>query len=349
MAKKKREREEKKVATFLKNDSKRRAGKRLRNVAATAAICATAFGAYYSPDFRTVSSGWLNRLRDAATAKRKTDAAPSVEGAIAATKERDPLEAPSFRDFLTAEYGEDGARELLRSDDRAAAEDAIPAEAPVASEVAPDTSFEVPSSAPRFADYVSAEDAIPAEAPVASEVAPDAPFEVPSSAPRFADYVSAEDAIPAEAPVASEVAPDAPFEVPSSAPRFADYVAAEDADAPLSDATPGGAERVAAKPNWRSIADVEAQPVEKTNVALTSGTVATLEDGESETALAALRDEMEARGVDAPRIERWGGRFWRASGYAATREGVAAYCEAVDVDPTAAQRAALEKFDAAKR
>lgn len=279
MAKKKREREEKKVATFLKNDSKRRAGKRLRNVAATAAICATAFGAYYSPDFRTVSSGWLNRLRDAATAKRKTDAAPSVEGAIAATKERDPLEAPSFRDFLTAEYGEDGARELLRSDDRAAAEDAIPA----------------------------------------------------------------------EAPVASEVAPDAPFEVPSSAPRFADYVAAEDADAPLSDATPGGAERVAAKPNWRSIADVEAQPVEKTNVALTSGTVATLEDGESETALAALRDEMEARGVDAPRIERWGGRFWRASGYAATREGVAAYCEAVDVDPTAAQRAALEKFDAAKR
>lgn len=287
MAKKKREREEKKVATFLKNDSKRRAGKRLRNVAATAAICATAFGAYYSSDFRTVSSDWLNRLRDAATTKRKTDAAPSVEGAIAATKERDPLEAPSFRDFLTAEYGEDGARELLRSDDRAAAEDAIPAEDPVASEVASDVPFEVPSATPRFADYVAAEDA--------------------------AD--SSSDALP---------------EAPS--------------------ATPGGAERVAAKPNWRSIADVETQPVKKSRVALASGTVETLEGGESETALAArLRDEMEARGVDAPRIERWGGRFWRASGYAATREGVAAYCEAVDVDPAAAQRTALEKFDAAKR
>lgn len=279
MAKKKRESEEKKVATFLKNDSKRRSGRRLRNAAATAAICATAFGVYYSPNFRTVSSDWLNRLRDAATAKRKTDAAPSVEGAIAAAEERDPSEAPSFRDFLTAEYGEDGARELLRSDDR----------------------------------------------------------------------VAAEDAISAEAPVASEVAPDVPFAVPESTPRFADYVSAEDADAPLSDATPGGAERVAAKPNWRSIADVKTQPVEKSRVALASGTVATLEGGESETALAALRDEMEARGVAAPRIERWGERFWRASGYAATREGVAAYCEAVDVDPAAAQRTALEKFDAAKR
>ncbi|MBQ8363137.1 MAG: hypothetical protein IJX36_04320, partial [Thermoguttaceae bacterium] len=108
---------------------------------------------------------------------------------------------------------------------------------------------------------------------------------------------------------------------PESGSSFADYVAAETNGAPTANALALNAEKTRLEP-----------PVSE----------------ENETALTArLQNEMKERGVGNPRIERWGGRFWRASGFATTREGVATFCEAVDVDPTAAQRAALAKFNAA--
>ena len=102
------------------------------------------------------------------------------------------------------------------------------------------------------------------------------------------------------------------------------------------------ADYVAAENEVETEINESALNVEKTELAASFS-------GENEAALTArLQSEMKERGVGNPRIERWGGRFWRASGFATTDEGVATFCEAVDVDPTAAQRAALAKFNAAR-
>jgi hypothetical protein len=116
---------------------------------------------------------------------------------------------------------------------------------------------------------------------------------------------------------------------PEPGASFADYVAAENGDDREANGT---TESVV---NARLATAVE--PVASSELS-----------EEDETARAArLEAEMKERGVGNPRIERWGERFWRASGFATTDDGVATFCEAVDVDPTAAQRAALAKFDAA--
>jgi hypothetical protein len=124
--------------------------------------------------------------------------------------------------------------------------------------------------------------------------------------------------------------------------------AANDGDA-ASEADSNLADYVASKPVDDSETDVWEASVEKTRLASAVESVGAEVSGEDEAALATrLQDEMKKRGVGAPRIERWGGRFWRASGFATTDDGVATFCEAVDVDPTSAQRTALEKFDAAR-
>ena len=223
--------------------TKSRGRKRLRTGAATLTICAAAFGAYYSPHFRAASSDWLERWRDnGAKEGTRDDLSEETEtGAPAETSTESALaQAPSFRDFLTDEYGEEGARELLGIAE-------------------PSSGATQPSSNLGFADYVAAENA--------------------------GDFES----------------------------------------------------------------DVASEGVDSAGLATASAQVAPPVLSEDETALAArLEAEMKERGVGNPRIERWGGRFWRASGFATTDDGVAAFCEAVDVDPTAAQRAALAKFDAAK-
>ncbi len=322
MARNKRNREEKKGAAEKTANVKSRIGKGTRNATATAAICAAAFGAYYSPDFRAASSDWFDRLRDVATAKRRANATTSGEAASVPR----PLEAPSFRDFLTAEYGEDGARELLRSSET------VDATSNFADYVAAEDSSASLPSAPSssFADYVAAEDsAVPS--------LPSAP------ASSFADYAAAEDsAVPSlpSAPSSSFANYAAAEDSSAPAPSFADYAAAEDSSSSLPSApAPSFADYVAAESSGNAPNENESQHAETAALA-----------EEDETALTArLRNEMASRGVDAPRIERWGERFWRASGYAATQEGVATHCEAVDVDPSAAQRTALEKFDAVKR
>ncbi|MBQ7111023.1 MAG: hypothetical protein IJO06_07375 [Thermoguttaceae bacterium] len=302
-----------------KNRSKASRGKGWRVGTATLTICAASFGAYYSPHFRAASSDWFERWRAFGAAKTaSTDVFSEENGATADEKMREKLaQAPSFRDFLTDEYGEEGARELLGIDETTV-------------DVA-----EVGGAVGGFADYVVAETGaseVFANESVASVVdapsLPDAP-EPPSS---FADYVAAETGaseVFANESVASVVdAPSLPGapEPPSS---FADYVAAK----PFGDSRTKG--------NGLS--------VEKTRLASLGapGEVDVL--SEDETALTArLENEMKERGVGNPRVERWGGRFWRASGFATTNEGVATFCEAVDVDPAAAQRAALTKFDAAR-
>ena len=264
-----------------KNRSKASRGKGWRVGTATLTICAASFGAYYSPHFRAASSDWFERWRAFGAAKTaSTDVFSEENGATADEKMREKLaQAPSFRDFLTDEYGEEGARELLGIDETTV-------------DVA-----EVGGAVGGFADYVVAETG-------ASEV--------------FANESVA-------SVVDAPSLPGAP-EPPSS---FADYVAAK----PFGDSRTKG--------NGLS--------VEKTRLASLGapGEVDVL--SEDETALTArLENEMKERGVGNPRVERWGGRFWRASGFATTNEGVATFCEAVDVDPAAAQRAALTKFDAAR-
>ena len=255
-----------------KKNVKARGGKRLRTGFATLTICAAAFGAYYSPHFRAASSDWLERWRGDG-AESATDGGLSEEnGAPDDAIDKALAQAPSFRDFLTDEYGEEGARELLGIDETSAG---VPT---------------VSNAGVGFADYVAAETN-------ASEG-----FSSQSVAPSV-DATSLPDATE---PTAS----------------FADYVAAEN-DGVLN--------------------------VDKTELASSLVAGASDVENEDETALAArLQDEMAERGVGNPRIERWGERFWRASGFATTSEGVATFCEAVDVDPTSAQRAALAKFDAAK-
>ena len=340
-----------------KNRSKASRGKGWRVGTATLTICAASFGAYYSPHFRAASSDWFERWRAFGAAKTaSTDVFSEENGATADEKMREKLaQAPSFRDFLTDEYGEEGARELLGIDETTV-------------DVA-----EVGGAVGGFADYVVAETGaseVFANESVASVVdapsLPDAP-EPPSS---FADYVAAETGaseVFANESVASVVdAPSLPdvSEPPSS---FADYVAAETGasevfanesvasvvDAPSLPGAPeppsSFADYVAAKPFGDSRTKGNGLSVEKTRLASLGapGEVDVL--SEDETALTArLENEMKERGVGNPRVERWGGRFWRASGFATTNEGVATFCEAVDVDPAAAQRAALTKFDAAR-
>jgi hypothetical protein len=249
-------------------------------------------------------------------------------------------QAPSFRDFLTEEYGEDGARELLGIDETAA-----------------ETSV-VANAGGGFADY-SVAGTNASEPTVPQGVTPgwDAPS-FPSATTQgtsFADYVAAESTA-SESDGTQPLAngDDALSSSPVSAVglSFADYVAAESAaseSAASQDlANDFDAAALPADLEADSSFAVDDFDAESKAVSIEEKQLASTGAGEDETALAArLQDEMKERGVGNPRIERWGERFWRASGFATTDEGVATYCEAVDVDPTAAQRAALAKFDAA--
>lgn len=341
MPKNKRRANSENVAAEQAERSKVKRGKGLKTGLATLSICAASFGAYYSPHFRAASSDWLERCR-ALIGKTSFFKVSSTENAATADeKMREKLaQAPSFRDFLTDEYGEEGARELLGVD--------------AATDV--QTVANVDGG---FAGYVVAETSA-SEALEPQEVASgvDESLKSPIAEPgaSFADYVAAENAKSQE--VGPEV--DEPLKSPIAEPgsSFADYVAAEEAGtpnvanefdemSPTSEPDANVADYAASEAALDSDADVGAVNVETTELA-TASVAADVSD-EDETALAArLQDEMKERGVGAPRIERWGGRFWRASGFATTDEGVATFCEAVDVDPTSAQRAALAKFDAAK-
>ena len=319
---------------------KAKRGKGWKTGLATLTICGASFGAYYSPHFRAASSDWLERGREAwATWAHSDD--KSQKNAPSDDKIGEMLaQAPSFRDFLTDEYGEEEARELLgidattpastipgtESDERAVAPSVVWKNAET-QEIAVDdsTSFPAPEAEQSFADYVAAE----------------------SASTESFETQEMEDGVDALL--------NAPF--PEAKPSFADYVAAEDGatqddGASENDASSSGAESeanfgnyAAAKPAVDFEADGSTVNDEKTRLASAVESVAVDED---EAALTKrLQNEMAERGVGNPRVERWGGRFWRASGFATT-DGVATFCEAVDVDPTAAQRAALAKFDAAR-
>ncbi len=278
MPKNKRKSVSENVAEKNKKDAKSvsaEGGKKMRTGAATLTICAAAFGAYYSPHFRTASSDWLERGRALVGQTSSTDASAKAFASATDKAEEKLAQAPSFRDFLNDEYGEEGARELLGIEE-------------TATNVANLSKTNV-----GFADYVVAESS-------ASE----------PSEPTISQGVAS-----------SLDAPSLPTS-PEPGASFADYVAAEN--------------EVETEINESALS------VEKTELAASFS-------GENEAALTArLQSEMKERGVGNPRIERWGGRFWRASGFATTDEGVATFCEAVDVDPTAAQRAALAKFNAAR-
>jgi hypothetical protein len=271
------------------------------------------------------------------------EGAAEKNGATADEAMREKLaQAPSFRDFLTDEYGEEGARELLGID----------------------ATTDVPAVASGgFADYVVAETNASETALESREVATDSPLSaVPEAGPSFADYVAAESVESQEVAPGVDALLNSP--IPEAGASFADYVAAEEAaleivepqevandvgaPSPTWEAEASAADYAASKPVDDSETDVWEASVEKTRLASAVESVGAEVSGEDEAALTArLQDEMKKRGVGAPRIERWGGRFWRASGFATTSEGVATFCEAVDVDPTSAQRAALAKFDAA--
>ena len=316
MPKNKRKSVSENVAEKNKKDAKSvsaEGGKKMRTGAATLTICAAAFGAYYSPHFRTASSDWLERGRALVGQTSSTDANAKAFASATDKAEEKLAQAPSFRDFLNDEYGEEGARELLGIEE-------------TATNVANLSKTNV-----GFADYVVAESSAsePSEPSISQGVASslDAPSLPTSPEPRasFADYVAAETSA-SETPESQGVATDFDAASLPAAPEpgtsFADYVAAKSA--------------VESASNALNVNNVKAR-------------LAAPASEENETALTTrLQDEMKERGVGNPRIERWGGRFWRASGFATTDEGVATFCEAVDVDPTAAQRAALAKFDAAK-
>lgn len=58
-----------------------------------------------------------------------------------------------------------------------------------------------------------------------------------------------------------------------------------------------------------------------------------------------LQAELRARGVDGAVVERWGSRFWRASGKTPPDEnGCVAFCEAFGPDPLAAAQGALDDW-----
>jgi len=360
MPKNKRKSVSENVAEKNKKDAKSvsaEGGKKMRTGAATLTICAAAFGAYYSPHFRTASSDWLERGRALVGQTSSTDANAKAFASATDKAEEKLAQAPSFRDFLNDEYGEEGARELLGIEE-------------TATNVANLSKTNV-----GFADYVVAESSAsePSEPSISQGVASslDAPSFPTSPEPgaSFADYVAAETSAsePSEPSISQGVASslDAPSLPTSPEPRasFADYVAAETSasepsepsisqgvasslDAPSLPTSPepgaSFADYVAAENEVETEINESALNVEKTELAASFS-------GENEAALTArLQSEMKERGVGNPRIERWGGRFWRASGFATTDEGVATFCEAVDVDPTAAQRAALAKFNAAR-
>ena len=315
-----------------KKNVKARGGKRLRTGFATLTICAAAFGAYYSPHFRAASSDWLERWRGDG-AESATDGGLSEEnGAPDDAIDKALAQAPSFRDFLTDEYGEEGARELLGIDETSAG---VPT---------------VSNAGVGFADYVAAETNA-SEGFASHSVAPsvDATSLPVSPSVDAASLPVAPSVDAASLPVATE---------PTAS--FADYVAAETNGSevfasqsvlPSVDATslPDATEPTASFADYVAAENDGVLNVDKTELASSLVAGASDVENEDETALAArLQDEMAERGVGNPRIERWGERFWRASGFATTSEGVATFCEAVDVDPTSAQRAALAKFDAAK-
>ncbi len=298
------------AAEKKKKSGKAGDAKGMRTGVATLTICAAAFGAYYSPHFRTASSDWFERGRALFGQTSATDESLKASASATDKAEEKWAQAPSFRDFLTDEYGEEGARELLGG-----------------GETASDVSA-VSETNVGFADYVAAETSA-SETPESQGVATDFDAALLPAAPEpgtsFADYVAAETNA-SETPESQGVATDydaAPLPAaPEPGTSFADYVAAKSA--------------VESASNALNVNNVKAR-------------LAAPASEENETALTTrLQDEMKERGVGNPRIERWGGRFWRASGFATTDEGVATFCEAVDVDPTAAQRAALAKFDAAR-
>lgn len=331
MPKNKRKSDSKNAVGEQDGRSKAKRGKRLRTALATPTICAAAFGAYYSPHFRAASSDWLERCRAFVAKASSSDVSPKANDAEEDEKMGEILaQAPSFRDFLAEEYGEEEARELLGID-------------------------AAPPVEPTFAEPEIVENV--EQNAEAQEVAFDGETSFPSAEPTvgFADYVAAESAT--ETLEAQEVGADVDAllnsPLPESGMSFADYVAAENgeteetavsADAPLADEElePSVDDGVDFKTDESALTDEKARLEPSVESAQTS------EESEDETALAArLEAEMKERGVGNPRIERWGGRFWRASGVATTSDGVATFCEAVDVDPTAAQRAALAKFEAA--
>ncbi len=292
-------------------------GKGMRTGVATLTICAAAFGAYYSPHFRTASSEWLERWRAFVAKTSSTDDFSKENDATADERMREKLaQAPSFRDFLADEYGEEGARELLGIDESAT---------------------DVPESVNAFggfADYVVAETAVsePAAGQGDASGLEASPLPEPQEpTASFADYVAAETE-------ASELAAEQGVASGLEAPPFP-----EPQEPSLSFAERAEEEKVGDFEKDDSL-----EPSEKTRLASDFASTAAADSGEDEATLASrLQAEMAERGVGAPRVERWGGRFWRASGFATT-DGVATFCEAIDVDPTAAQRAALAKFDAAK-
>ena len=379
MPKSKRKSDSENVAAEESGRSKAKRGKGLRTGVATLTIGAAAFGAYYSPHFRAASSVWLERCREI-LASRVRDDISLEKGASSDDKVGEMLaQAPSFRDFLTDEYGEEGARELLGSDAFPTNVPTLPnagggfadyvvagteaLEQTTAQGVASD--FDAPSfpsspeSGTSFADYVAAE--TPAlesveTSKVANGVDASLSSPIPESGTSFADYVAAEtpalESVEGQ-PVADDVA-SSKSAVSEFGLSFADYVAAESSasenDALQDLAVEGNAPTesdlsftVAGASNFNADVNAEnvGENVEKTRLA------SPVFDGDEAALAARLQDEMKARGVGNPRIERWGERFWRASGFATTEDGVATFCEAVDVDPTAAQRAALAKFEAA--
>jgi len=412
------------AAEKKKKSGKAGDAKGMRTGVATLTICAAAFGAYYSPHFRTASSDWFERGRALFGQTSATDESLKASASATDKAEEKWAQAPSFRDFLTDEYGEEGARELLGGGETASDVSAVSktnvgfadyvaaetnaSETPESQGVATDFDAAPLPAAPEpgtsFADYVAAEtsasetlesqgvatdfDAAPlpaaqepgtsfadyvaaetsaSETPESQGVATDydaAPLPAaPEPGTSFADYVAAETNA-SETPESQGVAAGfdaAPLPAaPEPGTSFADYVAAETdaSETPESQgvATDFDAASLPAAPEpGTSFADYVAakSAVESASNALNVNNVkarlAAPASEENETALTTrLQDEMKERGVGNPRIERWGGRFWRASGFATTDEGVATFCEAVDVDPTAAQRAALAKFDAAK-
>ena len=358
MPKNKRKSDSENVAEEQNGRSKSKRGKGLRTGFATLTICAAAFGAYYSPHFRAASSDWLERGRALAEKLFSSDFFSKGNDATEDEKMGEILaQAPSFRDFLTDEYGEEGARELLgidateptfaqteNADFTVAASDGW-RNAEARTGVA--TTFPSAEPSANFADYVAAESGA-LESLDAQELdnGVDALLNSPisESGLSFADYVAAEsNATEVSAPQA--FANDAAESTDAPEARTLESVESQEIASGVAAPNATFAESVAAELAVDFEPDDLSASEEKSQVATN---VEPSEISEDETALAArLEAEMKERGVGNPRIERWGERFWRASGFATTDEGVATFCEAVDVDPTAAQRAALAKFDAA--
>ncbi|MBQ8363262.1 MAG: hypothetical protein IJX36_04965, partial [Thermoguttaceae bacterium] len=113
MPKNKRKSVSESAAEKKKKSGKAGDAKGMRTGVATLTICAAAFGAYYSPHFRTASSDWLERGRALLGRTSSTDESSKALASATDQAEEKWAQAPSFRDFLTDEYGEEGARELL--------------------------------------------------------------------------------------------------------------------------------------------------------------------------------------------------------------------------------------------